>query len=130
MCFTVGQGLGMLRPVLLLTPVIAETIARAGWSKHDVQQYLFDHARMSARQFELYAIEWTDQGHPSLLERVRRGDAPAVYAESDDPERLVPIVWEPEDYMVLVTGDTGRNSAYMLSGNGPLGYPVARRIRR
>ena len=64
-----------------------------------------------------------------LLESVRLGHLPAHYHESDDPNRLVPIVWDAEDYMVLVTGDEMRNSAYILAHQGSLGYPVAREIR-
>lgn len=127
-CFTVGQGLGSLRPMLLLTPVLAETIAKAGWSKRDVQQYLFDHARMTARQFELYANTWTDQAHVPLKARVAKGDVPKVFAESDDPERLVPIVFKPEDFLVVVTGDPLRTNAYVFSHNGLRGFTVAKKI--
>ena len=127
-CFTVGQGLGSLRPMLLLSPVLAETIAKAGWSKRDVQQYLYDHARMSARQFELYANEWTDQGHPTLAQSVEKGNAPKVFAESDDPARLVPIVFKPEDFLVVVTGDPLRTNAYVFSHNGLRGFTVAKKV--
>ncbi|HSV83810.1 MAG TPA: UGSC family (seleno)protein [Ramlibacter sp.] len=127
-CFTVGQGLGSLRPILLLTPVLAETIAKAGWSKRDVQQYLFDHARMTARQFELYANTWTDQAHPTLQQWVQQGKAPRVFAESEDPERLVPIVFRPEDFYVVVTGDPLRTNAFVLSHNGLRGFSVAKKI--
>lgn len=127
-CFTVGQGLGSLRPILLLTPVLAETLAKAGWTKREVQQYLFDHARMSARQFELYANTWTDQAHAPLTERVTKGDAPQVFAESDDPERLVPIVFKPEDFLVVVTGDPLRTNAYVFTHNGLRGFTVAKKV--
>lgn len=127
-CFTVGQGLGALRPILLLTPVLAETLAKAGWSKREVQQYLFDHARMSARQFELYANTWTDQAHAPLTVRVAKGDAPKVFAETDDPERLVPIVFKPEDFLVVVTGDPLRTNAYVFTHNGLRGFTVAKKV--
>ncbi len=52
--FTVG-GLtyGTLRPALVLSPILAETIAKAGWSKQDVKRYLYDHARMPAWRVEI-----------------------------------------------------------------------------
>jgi hypothetical protein len=127
-CFTVGNGLGMLRPLLLLSPVLAETIAKAGWSKGDVKRYLFDNARMTARQFERYAMEWTDQAHPPLKEWVRKGLAPKVFAESDDPDRRVPIVFEPEHFLVVVTGDPLRTNAYVFSHNGLRGFTVAKKV--
>ncbi len=127
-CFTVGQGLGALRPMLLLSPVLAETLAKTGWKKRDVQQYLFDNARMTARQFELYANEWTDQAHAPLTKRVAQGDAPKVFAESDDPERMVPIVFKPEDFLIVVTGDPLRTNAFVFTHNGLRGFTVAKKV--
>jgi hypothetical protein len=46
-----------------------------------------------------------------------------VYHESDDPERLVPLVWKPDDYMIAVTGDPLRNNAYVFAQNGLRRYP-------
>ncbi len=127
-CFTVGQGLGALRPMLLLSPVLAETLAKTGWKKRDVQQYLFDNARMTARQFELYANEWTDQAHAPLTKRVAQGDAPKVFAESDDPERMVPIVFKPEDFLIVVTGDPLRTNAFVFTHNGLRGFTVSKKV--
>ena len=64
-----------------------------------------------------------------LKDDVTAGRIPEVFYESDDPERLVPIVWEPEDYMIAVTGDPLRNNACVFAHNGFLGYPVGRKIR-
>ena len=41
---------------------------------------------------------------------------------------MVPLVFEPEDYMIAVTGDPFRTNAYVFAHNGLLGYPVGRRI--
>jgi hypothetical protein len=51
-----------------------------------------------------------------------------VFFESDDPNRLGPIVWKPEDYMIAVTGDPLRNNAYVFAQNGFLGYPTGKKI--
>jgi hypothetical protein len=125
--FTTSTGRGSLRPMLLLTPVLAETIARAGWKKRQVQQYLFDHARISASDFERL-MQWTGRKDWNLTADVRDGKIPAMYAESDDPERMVPLVWAPEDYAVAVTGDPLRTNAYVFAHNGRLGFPVSRAI--
>jgi hypothetical protein len=42
---------------------------------------------------------------------------------------MVPIVWEPEDYMIAVSGDPLRNNAYVFAHNAFLGYPVGKKIR-
>ncbi len=127
--FTVGVGMGTLRPLLLLSPILAETIAKAGWSKRDVKAYLFRHARMPAWEFERYLSDWSPQRMWGLANEVRRGHIPQLYHESDDPNRLVPIVWKADDFMVAVTGDPDRNNAYVFAHNGVLGYPVGKQIR-
>jgi hypothetical protein len=127
--FSVGQGMGTLRPLMLMSPIIAETIASWGWSKQDVKQYLYDHARITAEQFERFLRDWTLKPIWSLKEEAMLGRIPKVYHESDDPQRLVPLVWEPEDYMIAVTGDLMRNSVYIFAHNGVLGYPTCKEIR-
>jgi hypothetical protein len=127
--FSVGQGNGTLRPLILLSPIIAETIAAGGWSKQDLKQALFDHARITARQFEGILRDWTQKPIWNLAEEERAGRIPKVYHESDDPERRVPLVWSPDQYMIAVTGDLGRNSCYVFAHNGVLGFPVAKEVR-
>jgi len=52
------------------------------------------------------------------------------FAESNDPERMVPIVGKPEHLLIGVAGDPLRTNAYVFAHNGMLGFPVAHRIRR
>jgi len=127
--FTVGQGMGTLRPQMLLSPIIAETIAASGWSRRALKQHLFDRARIPAREFERILRDWTQKPTWNLAEEHKAGRIPKVFHESDDPDRMVPLVWKPEDYMICVTGDLTRNSVYIFAHNGVLGYPVAKRIR-
>ena len=127
--FTVGSsGLGTVRPVLILTPILAETIARAGWSKADVKRYLFDHARLPASKVEAYTERWTNHPIGSLRQQVKLRRIPEAFYESDDPDRLVPIVFVPEDFVVLVSGDPLRTNAYTFAQNGFLGFPTAKKI--
>ena len=126
--FTVGTSTGTLRPLLVLSPILAETIARAGWSKQDVKRYLYDHARLTAREFERYIGEWTDHPIRSLKEQANLGKIPKLFYQSDDPERMVPIVFEPDDFMIVVAGDLLRTNCYTFAHNGILGYPVAKKI--
>ena len=39
------------------------------------------------------------------------------------------IVLDPEDFVVLVSGDPLRTNAYAFAQNGYLGFPVAKKIR-
>ncbi|OGA39825.1 MAG: hypothetical protein A3G24_16245 [Betaproteobacteria bacterium RIFCSPLOWO2_12_FULL_62_13] len=127
--FAVGQGMGKLRPLVLLTPILAETIAKAGLSKADLKQYLFEHARLPASQFERILRDWTLKPTWDLAAEARLGKIPGIYHESDDPDRMVPLVWKPDDYMIAVTGDPLRNNAYVFAHNGLRGYPVSKPVR-
>ena len=129
--FTVGMSVGAQRPLLVLSPILARTLARAGLSKQDVQRRLFEHARIPAWKLERYIGEWTNlaPGRPTLKDLVRRGRAAPIFAESDDPDRLVPVVEKAADIMVAVSGDPLRTNAYVFAHNGILGYPVTRPIR-
>jgi hypothetical protein len=129
--FTVGWG-GSLRPLLVLTPILADALGRAGMSKADVRRALHERARVPAHQMERYVGEWTNilPGRPRLHELARRGELPAVYGESSDPARLVPIVARPEDIMIAVSGDPFRTNACAFVSNGMHGFPTTKRVRR
>jgi hypothetical protein len=129
--FTVGMGVGSQRPLLLLSPILAETLAKGGLDKAALKGRLFELVRIPARQFERYVGEWTNlvPGRPSLAALVKAGQIPEVFALSEDPERLVPIVCRAEDLMIAVSGDPLRTNAYAFAHNGILGYPTTKAIR-
>jgi hypothetical protein len=127
--FTTSHGMGSLRPLVVISPIIAEQIAKAGWSKADVKKYLYEHARRPAHEFERQLRDWNIRGVWDLKDDVTNGRIPKVFYESDNPNRLVPIVWKPEDYMIAVTGDPLRNNAYVFAHNGFLGYPTGKKIQ-
>jgi hypothetical protein len=126
--FTTSHGMGSLRPLIVVSPIIAETLAKAGCSKLDVKRYIYEHARRPAHDFERQLRDWNIRGVWDLKADVRAGRIPKVFHESDDPNRLVPIVWKPEDYMIAVSGDPLRNNAYVFAQNGFLGYPTGKKI--
>ncbi|HEX7785748.1 MAG TPA: UGSC family (seleno)protein, partial [Methylomirabilota bacterium] len=129
--FTVGMGVGSQRPLLVLSPILAETLAKGGLDKAALKQRLFELARIPAWQFERYVGEWTNlvPGRPTLTALVKAGTIPAVFAESEDPDRLVPIVCRADDLMVAVSGDPLRTNAYAFAHNGMLGYPTTKPVR-
>lgn len=128
--FTVGMATGTYRPLLILSPILARTIAKSGWSKVDVKTWLFQNARIPASQFERYLGQYTNlvPGRRTLLDLVKTGEAPPVFAEGTDPDRMVPIVCKPEDFLIAVSGDPGRTNAFVMSHNGQLGYTVGQGI--
>ena len=126
--FTIGTSPGTLRPLIVLSPIVAETLAKDGWDKERLRQYFFDHCRMPAYEFERYLGEWTEHPIRNLQDQVNLQRAPEVFAEGTDPNRLVPIVFKADDFMIGVSGDPLRNHAITFAHNGILGYPVAREI--
>ena len=130
--FTIGISRETYRPLLLLSPILAETIAASGWTKAQLQQALFDKARIPASRFEQYLGHWTNlvPGRRRLVDFVNLKKADARFAESEDPERMVPIVGQPDHLLIAVAGDPLRTNAYVFAHNGMLGFPVAHRIER
>ncbi len=130
--FTIGLAAETYRPLLLLSPILAETISGSGWSKADLQNALYEKARLPAKRFEDYIGHWTNlvPGRRRLVDFVNLRRADRRFAESTDPERLVPIVGRPEHLLIGVAGDPLRTNAYVFAHNGMLGFPVAHRIER
>jgi len=128
--FTMGYANNKLRPLVLLSPVLAETIAHAGWGKDDVKRYLYENTFITARKFDQYTRDYSSRHHSfSIAEHAKAGNLPPAYTQSDDPDRLVPIVFSPDNFIIVVTGDPGRTNFYTFVGNGQLGYPTAKRIQ-
>lgn len=128
--FTVGITTGTYRPLLILSPIIAKTIAKGGFRKEDMQKALFEQARIPAWQFEKYLSGWTNfiPGRRSLYDLVALGKAPRIFGASRDPDRLVPIVLRPEDIMIAVSGDPLRTNCYVMTHNGMLGFPTTKEV--
>lgn len=115
-----GLGHRSYRPLLVLSPLLARLFARHGWTKDDVRTALFERAVLPARTFEAFIGEWSNltAGRRTLADLVAKGILPERFAESDDPDRLVPIVASPEGIMVAVAGDPNRANAFVFSNDG------------
>ena len=125
-------GLGNMhyRPLLVLSPILARTCAAAGWTKADLADALFEHARIPAWRFEKLIGDWTNlsAGRPRLVDLVRDAKMPPAFAASDDPNRLVPVVSEPSKFVIAVAGDPNRTNAYVFSHDGPHGDYTAAKV--
>ncbi len=119
-----GLGHDQFQPLLVISPMLARTFAKAGWSQRDLQRALFQHARIPAATFEKLIGEWSNltAGRRELNDLVAEGKLPPVFAESEDPERLVPIVTRAERLLTVVAGDPNRANAYAFSNDGPHGW--------
>jgi hypothetical protein len=86
---------------VVVGPEHAYEIAKDGFSREDVQQFLFEHARMPVRDLASRSY-WNFRQWP------------AEY-EADNPDFMVPIVFAPEDFVIVVAGGDGRHSAWLSS---------------
>jgi len=89
--------------VVVLGPEHAAEIAKAGFSKRDVKQYLFDNVRLPMRE---------------LANRMYAGTDPfPEWIDVNNPDAQVPIVANPDRLVIVVAGGDGRHSAWMPSWN-------------
>ena len=112
-----------MRHHLIITPCIAEQLAKHGYSKEKVKRYLWERAVFPARRAEML---WGKEGF--LCQLVRTGALPSLYCESNDPDRIVPLYPDPEALMITVSGDPSRDNIYICAGNGQHGYPVSKKV--
>jgi hypothetical protein len=100
-------------PLLALGPEHAATIARDGFSKRRVKEFLFEHAR-----FPLARLG--DEYRAHLIQRGAR----------DAPDTMVPAVRSPDELTVIVVGGAGKHSCWQPTfgdQTGPARRPIARK---
>lgn len=119
--------------LLGLTPLNAAVMARDGYSKKSVRQYLWEHTRQPAHVFEKIGDEgtpWKMRGGigKDLCDAVRLGILPGLYCESDDPNRMLPVWRSPDELRIVVSGDPGRNRALITGSNSMHGMATSRKV--
>jgi hypothetical protein len=115
--------------VLLLTPVIAAILAKAGYSKRDVADHLCKHATVPARYYEWHMM--LGEHHTpdtTLAGLVEKGELPADWHRSDDPDRPVPLLLPQTQWLIVVAGDPLRNRSSIYRQNFKQGYATSKKI--
>lgn len=91
---------------ILLAPPVAHALANEGYTKKDIRQYLFEHARVPLRE-----LEWTMKyGLPEVSttkQRVEEGIFSSEYLV--DSQEMVRILPNPDIVHIIVCGDPNRN---------------------
>lgn len=118
---------GEVSPVICLSPLTAGILARGGYSKNDIRQYLFEHARVPAWQFDDRLNR--SQSGLTLRQSVKAGRLSQIFALDDDPDRLVPVVHKPEEFMIVVSGSPNRNRNFIAAQYGDQGLSVSKQIK-
>lgn len=119
---------GMFFPLLVVSPAVAGVIARAGWTKDDMRQYLYENVK--ARAGLLEKIAW-QQGMTvfNFAKAVEDGLISKDFCQSTDPDRLVPVFVRPDWIGVVVSGDPGRNQNKGYVQNQKQAPPVSKAIK-
>lgn len=120
---------GPVAPVVIISPVVAKMLSGRGYTKNNIREYIFNHTKIPARRFDQeLEVNWPGETACSF---VKEGILPPHYCESDDPERLVPILQgdAPQDLLVVVSGDPDRNRNRICHQNSRQGFPTSKRIQ-
>ena len=84
--------------MVVLGPEHAATIAGDGLARRDVQQFIFEHARLPLRLLKLGSM-WGMHDWPAWMRATR------------DEAALMPQVLSPDEVFVVVAGGPGKHSA-------------------
>jgi len=123
------MGLGG-EALIVLSPPVAERLAKAGWTKQDVRSFIFEHARaplgkimLTGVNKELFGISVIEE-LPGVVNHWPR------WLDLSDPDTRVPVVWRPEDLLIVVAGGRAIGFCSVLPGWGYMGgFSVTRPIR-
>ncbi len=119
--------------LLGLTPVTAAVIARGGYTKRDVREYLWGYTRLPAHRIEAVGndgLPWETKSGlgQDLCDAVRMGILPKLYCESDDANRMLPVWRSPDELRIVVSGGPGRNRALITASNVYHGVATSKKI--
>ncbi len=115
--------------VLQLTPVIAALLAKAGYTKEGVANYLILHAIVPAHYYE-WSMMQADHHPPgaTLAGLVEKGELPQAWHLSDDPNRMVPLLLPQSQWLIVVAGDPLRNRSCIYRQNFKQGYATSKKV--
>ncbi len=112
---------------VLINPSVAQAIARAGYTRRDVQRYLHEHSRVAIGEISFESrYGYCAGGSATIRDLIALGWAtPPEWAELP-PDATVPVMVHPDLIDVVVCGDRNRNKAMALYS--VYNRPVTRRI--
>jgi hypothetical protein len=94
------------QPLVAFGPEHAAAVAAGGFSKPDVQRFLFEHARLPLGKFSRENID--RRFRVQFAERFAHAGLDA----------LVPVAQRAEDIAIIVLGGAGKHSAYIPTFGG------------
>ncbi len=122
-----GLIFGSWFPLLVMSPAVAKAIARDGWTKDEIRNYLYRNVKTPAGLLEKYARQAGTTTF-NLCQQVKDGIIPDEYCQSTDPERLVRVFLRADWIGIVLAGDPDRNQARGYVNNHVQGPPVSKKI--
>ena len=110
--------------LVVINPRQAEEFAKAGWTKNDVREHLWENARRSVA--EISACGEFRRGVRKML--VEQGRNPARFGV-DDPTARIPLTNSPKDLHIVVAGGRTYFAAVCPGWGAHGGYAVTSPIR-
>jgi len=110
---------------VMLSASIAKCFADEGFSKKDIADYLYEHARMPLREFD-WLTRHTYPSSVTVHAKALAGMLPPEYL--GQPEDSVRLLSSPDIVHVMVCGDPDRNRMMLLEGGHT--QPTTKAIRR
>lgn len=86
---------------IVMGPEHADTVARDGWSRDDVQWFLYDQARNRLEKLRTAGITENYTWHSRF--------------ETSDGDAMIPLVEDPKDINVIIAGGAGKHSMALHS---------------
>jgi hypothetical protein len=118
---------GHTHPLVIMSPAVAGEFAKAGWTKDDIRQDLYEHVEIDAGSLESYPLHVAGQVVP-LRQLVDQGVIDGSYTSSDDPGRPIRALLDPRWTNIVVIGDPGRNQSRIIFNNHEQGAPVSKLV--
>jgi hypothetical protein len=103
---------------VLINPSVAQAIARRGYSKQDVEQYLFENSRVNIREISFESKYGNCSGTSQTIRSLQEAnwETPKEWADLEGQDVMVPAMPYPGMIHVVVCGDPTRNKAMTLYG--------------
>jgi hypothetical protein len=96
---------------IVLCPEHAQSIAGDGWTRRDIQDFLFNEARLPLSRLHYL-------GYPDYTDDQRRARLvmwPRWMRDLEPDDRLVPLVTDPSKFRIVVAGGAGKHSSVIPS---------------
>ncbi len=109
------------RPTIVITPAVLKVLTDASYTKAMVKQHFFENAKLKVSRLSGMIVDRFYKG-------IEEGNWPEQLGTSKDLDRYIQMVSSPDDFMVMVSGDTDRDHVLICANNGYIGYPVSKKI--